>query len=49
MDYESVSNFAETWGLVYMFVLFAGVLAYALRPKAKREFERLSRIPLNED
>jgi len=49
MTYETVYNFAETWGLAYMLVLFAGVLVYALRPKSKAKFERLARIPLNED
>ena len=49
MDYESVYNFAETWGLVYMLLLFAGVLVYALRPKARAEFDRLARLPLDED
>jgi len=49
MDYQTMSQIAETWGLVYMLVLFAGVLVYALRPKSKAKFERHARIPLNED
>jgi cytochrome c oxidase cbb3-type subunit IV len=49
MNYETLSDFAETWGLAYMVVLFAGVLIYALRPKSKAKFERHARIPLNED
>jgi len=49
MDYQTMSQIAETWGLVYMLVLFAGVLVYALRPKSKARFERDARIPLNED
>jgi cytochrome c oxidase cbb3-type subunit IV len=49
MDYKTMSEIAETWGLVYMFVLFAGVLVYTLRPKSKARFERDARIPLNED
>ena len=49
MDYETMYHFAETWGLAYMLVLFAGVLVYALRPKSKAKFERHARIPLNED
>ncbi len=47
--YESVAHFAQTWGLVYFFVIFAGVLVYALRPKNKRSFDEASRIPLRED
>jgi len=49
MDYQTMSQIAETWGLVYMLVLFAGVLVYALRPKSKAKFERQARIPLSED
>lgn len=47
--YESVARFAQTWGLVYFFVIFAGVLVYALWPKNKRSFDEASRIPLRED
>ncbi len=49
MTYESVSIFAQTWGLVYLVVLFCGVLVYALRPGAKDKFEAAARIPLKED
>ncbi len=49
MTYESVSVFAQTWGLVYLVVLFAGVLVYALRPGAKKKFDEAARIPLMED
>jgi cytochrome c oxidase cbb3-type subunit 4 len=47
--YESIARFAQTWGLVYFFVIFAGVLVYALWPKNKRSFDEASRIPLRED
>lgn len=49
MDYHSVAEFAQTWGLVYMVVLFAGVLFYAFRPSAKKMFDDAARIPLKED
>lgn len=49
MDYETVSNFAQTWGLVYLIVLFAGVLIFALRPSARKTFDHAARIPLEED
>lgn len=49
ITYETVSHFAQTWGLVYFFVIFAGVLVYALWPKNKRSFDEASRIPLRED
>lgn len=49
MDFESLSTFAQTWGLFYLIVLFAGVLFYALRPSAKEKFDHAARIPLQED
>ncbi len=49
MEYTTVAEFAQTWGLVYMFAIFIGVLIYALRPGAKKTFDRAARIPLKED
>ena len=49
MDYATVLHLAQIGGLVYFLLLFAGVLVYALRPKAKARFERYARIPLSED
>ncbi len=49
MDYATALHFAQIAGLIYFLLLFAGVLVYALRPKAKAAFERHARIPLSED
>lgn len=49
MAYEDVAYFAQTWGLVYLVILFAGVLVYALRPGAKKKFDHAANIPLKED
>ena len=49
MTYDSLAYFAKTWGLVYLFVLFLGVLFYALRPSARQKFEDAAHIPLKED
>ena len=49
MTHESISHFAQTWGLVYLVVLFLGVLVYAFRPGAKKKFDDAARIPLKED
>ncbi len=49
MDYTTLAEFAQTWGLVYMVAIFIGVLIYALRPGAKKTFDRAARIPLKED
>lgn len=49
MTYETLSHFAQTWGLIYFMAIFAGVLIYALRPKARAKFEDAARIPFRED
>ncbi len=49
MDYQTVSAFAQTWGLVYMVLLFVGVLIYAFRPGAKKTFDEAAKRPLMED
>jgi cytochrome c oxidase cbb3-type subunit 4 len=47
--YRALAEFAQTWGLLYFFVIFLAVLIYALRPSGKKKFEEASRIPLRED
>lgn len=47
--YTQVAEFAQTWGLVYFVVIFAGVLAYALWPRNRKRFEDAANIPLRED
>ncbi len=49
MEYEQVAHFAATYGLIYLMVLFAGVLAYTFWPKNKEKFDEAARRPLEED
>lgn len=49
MDYHSVSGFAQTWGLVYLVVLFAVAIGWALRPRNREKFDEAARIPFKED
>jgi cytochrome c oxidase cbb3-type subunit 4 len=49
MTYESVSHFAQTWGLVYLVGMFVAVLFYACRPGNRKKFEDAARIPFEED
>ena len=49
MTYETLSYVAQTWGLIYLVVLFAGVLAYALWPRNRRKFRDAADIPFKED
>ena len=47
--YRAVAEFAQTWGLAYFVVVFLLVLAYALWPSRKKQFDDAARIPLRED
>ena len=49
MSYDAFRHFADTWGLIYLMLLFAGVLVYALWPRNRKKFEKAARIPLEED
>jgi cytochrome c oxidase cbb3-type subunit 4 len=48
MTYTEIAHFAETWGLVYLFVLFLGVLAYAFWPRNREKFNDAAQIPLRD-
>jgi cytochrome c oxidase cbb3-type subunit IV len=48
-SYEFFAHVAQTWGLVYFFVLFIAVLAYALWPSRQKQFDESARLPLRED
>ncbi|GAB4069773.1 cbb3-type cytochrome c oxidase subunit 3 [Ancylobacter sonchi] len=47
--YSALAAFAQTWGLLYFVALFACVLAYALSPRRRQEFDAAARLPLSED
>jgi len=47
--YKMLAEFAQTWGLLYFVAIFLVVLAYALWPSRKREFDEAARMPLRED
>ena len=47
--YEMLAQFARSGGTVYCFVLFLGVLVYALWPANREAFNEAARMPLRED
>lgn len=47
--YRALAEFAQTWGLLYFVAIFLCVVAYALSPKRKKQFDEASRLPLRED
>ncbi|MCB1383364.1 MAG: cbb3-type cytochrome c oxidase subunit 3 [Notoacmeibacter sp.] len=50
MDYQTMRTFADSWGLLFMAVVFAGVvLSVFFGPGAKRAAQEAAQIPLKED
>jgi len=49
LDYHSLRTFADSWGLVYMAVIFVVAVAWTLRPGACRASDEAARIPFKED
>ncbi len=47
--FEALSAFAATWGMAYFGVIFMIVIAYALWPSKRAQFNAAARIPLSED
>ncbi len=49
LSYETVARFAQQGGTIYFGLIFAVGCVYALWPKHKEAFKRLSHLPLEED
>jgi cytochrome c oxidase cbb3-type subunit 4 len=48
-EYQSMRTFADSWGLLYMFLIFCGVILWVLRPAARESGEDAAQIPFKED
>ena len=49
LDYEPVARFAQQGGTLYFGAVFIAGLVYALWPKHRETFRRLSHLPLEKD
>ncbi|MDY6924181.1 MAG: cbb3-type cytochrome c oxidase subunit 3 [Pseudomonadota bacterium] len=49
LDYEAVARFAQQGGTLYFGAIFIAGLVYALWPKNRDAFRRLSHLPLEND
>ncbi|MCY0095748.1 cbb3-type cytochrome c oxidase subunit 3 [Hoeflea ulvae] len=47
--YTAMRHFADSWGLVFLFAVFIGVVLFLLRPGAKKAADDAAQIPLKED
>ncbi|MDD9909131.1 MAG: cbb3-type cytochrome c oxidase subunit 3 [Ahrensia sp.] len=48
-DYSFLRQFADSWGLLYMVLLFVGVIVFTFRPGSKKTAEKIAQIPFEED
>ncbi len=49
LDYETVARFAQQGGTLYFGAVFIAGVVYALWPKHREAFKRLSHLPLEKD
>ena len=47
-DYQAMRTFADSWGLVFMFAVFVGVILWTMRPSAKSLHDDAANIPFKE-
>ena len=49
MDYNTFREFADSWGLLYLTLLFLGIVLFTFRPGSKKIADDVAQIPLRED
>ena len=49
MEYNDISEFSRTWGLVYLVAMFLAGIVYAFWPRNKAKFDQAAQIPLEDD
>lgn len=49
LTYEALARFAQQGGTIYFGLIFFAGLIYALWPTHKEAFERLAKLPLEDD
>lgn len=47
--YSAMRQFADSWGLVFLFAVFVVVILFTFRPGGKAAADRAAQIPLKED
>lgn len=49
MDYDTLRHFADSWGLLAMFLFFIFVVLFAFRPGSKKKAEEAESILFKDD
>jgi cytochrome c oxidase cbb3-type subunit 4 len=47
--YSFLRQLADSWVLLVMFGFFIGVVLWAFRPGSTKTYEKIAKIPLNDD
>jgi cytochrome c oxidase cbb3-type subunit 4 len=47
--YETLRQFADSWGLLYLAIVFVAVVLFTFRPGTHSRAEQAAQIPLKED
>ncbi|MGV8833699.1 MAG: cbb3-type cytochrome c oxidase subunit 3 [Devosia sp.] len=48
MEYDNLRHFADSWGLLYLLILFVAVTVFMFRPGAKQQAIDAAQIPLRD-
>lgn len=49
LNHETLTAFAQSWGLFYLIALAAGVLIYTFWPKNRARFDRAKNSIMNDE
>lgn len=49
MDYQTMRTFADSWGLLFLVIVFVVAVIYTFRPGSKKKADEIARIPLEDD
>ncbi|MFO1088630.1 MAG: cbb3-type cytochrome c oxidase subunit 3 [Hyphomicrobiales bacterium] len=47
--YTAMRHFADSWGLLGMFLVFIGVIVFVFRPGSAKQYQHDAMIPLRDD
>jgi cytochrome c oxidase cbb3-type subunit 4 len=49
MELQALSEYLRPWWVVWLLILFVGVVAWVYRSKNKKRYEEAARIPLKDE
>lgn len=49
MSYDMMRHFADSWGLLGLFLFFLGVVVFVFRPGSREQYSVAARIPFTDE